>query len=75
MDTPMIIRVPPGKYTIHRDLHGRWQLSHDGECLTVVGYPTRAMAYRCAEMRHKLGLDTGRAWPLREHFLHKHQEI
>lgn len=71
MDTPM----PPAPYRIWRAMDGRWHLSHDGERLTCRGYPTRAMAYRCAVMRHKLDLDNGRAWPLREHFLHKHQEI
>lgn len=64
--------MPPWPYSIHRDLHGRWHLSHDGERLTCRGYPIRAHAYRCAVMRHKLDLDNGRAWPLREHFLHEH---
>ena len=60
----------PGLYHTRRDLHGRWHLYHDGEQLTCRGYPFRAMAYRCAVMRHRLELDGGRATPLREHFIH-----
>lgn len=62
---------PPSPYRIWQDLAGRWHLSHDGERLTCRGYPTRAMAYRCAVMRAKLSLDTGKAFPLREHFLNQ----
>lgn len=65
----MTAPMPPAPYTVFPDLSGRWHLSHDGERLTVRGYPTRAMAYRCAVMRHRLALDSGLAWPLRDHFL------
>ena len=69
-----IAPMPPVPYRIHLGIDRRWHLSHDGERLTCRGYPTQAMAYRCAVMRHRLGLDMGRATPLREHFLNKHQE-
>lgn len=70
-----IIDLPlPGLYHTRRALDGRWHLYHDGERLTCRGYPTRAMAYRCAVMRDKLNLDDGRLWPLREHFLHQKME-
>jgi len=63
--------MPPAGYMIYHD--GRaWHLCHDGERLTTRGYPARTMAYRCATMRHRLNLDGGMAYPLREHFAPAH---
>ncbi len=74
MDTAKHNPMPPTPYRISQAMDGRWHLAHDGERLTCRGYPTRAMAYRCAVMRHKLDLDGGREAPLRDHFLNKHLE-